>query len=92
MTASPEDIEAQIARNRAEQAGATVTASVTYVIPLVSTTLGVVVLHETLHWYEPVGGVVVLAGVALTQWGVARRRRTTASGGLASGVRAPARG
>jgi drug/metabolite transporter (DMT)-like permease len=62
-----------------EQAGATVTASVTYVIPLVSTTLGVVVLHERLHWYEPVGGVVVLAGVALTQWGVARRRRTATS-------------
>jgi hypothetical protein len=34
-----------------------------------------VLLHETLHWYEPVGGVVVLAGVALTQWGVSRRRR-----------------
>ena len=43
-------------------AGATVTASVTYVIPLVSTTLGVLVLHEGLHWYEPVGGAVVLAG------------------------------
>ena len=56
-------------------AGATVAASVTYVIPIVSTTLGVVVLHETLHWYEPVGGVVVLGGVALTQWGAARRRR-----------------
>jgi drug/metabolite transporter (DMT)-like permease len=57
-----------------EVAGATVTASVTYVIPLVSTTLGVLVLHEDLRWYEPVGGVVVLAGVALTQWGAARRR------------------
>ena len=57
-----------------EVAGATVTASVTYVIPLVSTTLGVLVLHEDLHWYEPVGGVVVLTGVALTQWGAARRR------------------
>jgi drug/metabolite transporter (DMT)-like permease len=64
-----------------EQAGATVTASVTYVIPLVSTTLGVVVLHETLHWYEPVGGAVVLAGVALTQWGVMRRRRPVADAG-----------
>lgn len=57
-----------------ELAGATVTASVTYVIPLVSTTLGVLVLHEGLHWYEPVGGAIVLAGVALTQWGAARRR------------------
>ena len=55
-------------------AGATVTASVTYVIPLVSTTLGVLILHEGLHWYEPVGGAIVLAGVALTQWGAARRR------------------
>ncbi|WP_298459272.1 DMT family transporter [uncultured Cellulomonas sp.] len=62
-----------------EQAGATVTASVTYVIPVVSTTLGVVVLHETLHWYEPVGAVVVLTGVALTQWGVARRRSPVAA-------------
>lgn len=58
-----------------EVAGATVTASVTYVIPLVSTTLGVLVLHEGLSWYEPVGGAIVLAGVALTQWGAARRRR-----------------
>ncbi|GAA2721849.1 DMT family transporter [Cellulomonas aerilata] len=69
-----------------EQAGATVTASVTYVIPLVSTTLGVVVLHETLHWYEPVGGVVVLAGVALTQWGVGRRRRALAAASAAGTV------
>lgn len=69
-----------------EAAGATVTASVTYVIPLVSTTLGVVVLHETLHWYEPVGGVVVLAGVALTQWGVTRRRRPVPVAGGGAGV------
>ncbi|WP_315098799.1 DMT family transporter [uncultured Cellulomonas sp.] len=60
-------------------AGATVTASVTYVIPLVSTTLGVLVLHEGLHWYEPVGGAVVLAGVGLTQWGAARRRSADAA-------------
>ncbi|QTE29675.1 DMT family transporter [Pengzhenrongella sicca] len=69
-----------------ELAGATVTASVTYVIPLVSTTLGVAVLHEGLHWYEPVGGAVVLAGVALTQWGAARRRPQT-SGQVSAGAR-----
>ena len=56
-------------------AGATVAASVTYVIPVVSTALGVIVLHEGLHWYELVGGAIVLSGVALTQWGAARRRR-----------------
>jgi drug/metabolite transporter (DMT)-like permease len=60
-------------------AGATVTASVTYVIPLVSTTLGVLVLHEGLHWYEPVGGAIVLLGVGLTQWGAARRRAKDAA-------------
>lgn len=60
-------------------AGATVTASVTYVIPLVSTTLGVLVLHEGLHWYEPVGGAIVLAGVGLTQWGAAQRRSADAA-------------
>ena len=73
-----------------ERAGATVTASVTYVIPLVSTTLGVVVLHETLHWYEPVGGVVVLTGVALTQWGMTRRRRPAVPTGEGAGVPVPA--
>lgn len=75
-----------------EVAGATVTASVTYVIPLVSTTLGVVVLHEGLHWYEPVGGLVVLAGVALTQWGAARRRPRLTSADVAVDARSSAAG
>ena len=70
-----------------EVAGATVTSSVTYVIPLVSTTLGVLALHENLHWYEPVGGVVVLAGVALTQWGAARRRMRPALAEVAPAAR-----
>ncbi|MFN8125882.1 MAG: EamA family transporter [Candidatus Nanopelagicales bacterium] len=50
------------------EAGATVAATVTYVVPLVSTTVGVVLLHEHLRWNELVGGVVVIAGVLLTQW------------------------
>lgn len=48
-------------------AGATTAASVTYVVPIVATILGVLVLHEELLWYEPVGAAVVLAGVALAQ-------------------------
>lgn len=48
-------------------AGATTAASVTYIVPIVATMLGVFVLRESLHWYEPVGAVVVLAGVALAQ-------------------------
>lgn len=48
-------------------AGATTATSVTYVVPVVATTLGVVVLHEELLWHEPVGAVVVLVGVWLAQ-------------------------
>jgi drug/metabolite transporter (DMT)-like permease len=59
-------------------AGATVAATVTYLIPLVSTTLGVAVLGEPLTWNEPVGGVIVLLGVALAQ-GLLRPRRQAAS-------------
>ena len=45
--------------------GASVSASVTYVVPIFATFLGVTVLGEALHWYEPVGAAVILAGVAL---------------------------
>ncbi|WP_296665790.1 DMT family transporter [Demequina sp.] len=48
-------------------AGATTAASVTYVVPIVATTLGILVLHEEMRWHEPVGAVVVLAGVWLAQ-------------------------
>lgn len=50
------------------QAGATVASTVTYVIPLVSTTVGVVVLREGLVWHQIVGGLIVIGGVVLTQW------------------------
>lgn len=48
-------------------AGPTIAATVTYLIPLVSTTLGIVVLGEALTWNQPVGGVITLVGVALAQ-------------------------
>lgn len=48
-------------------AGATVAASVTYLIPVVSTTLGALVLSEHVTWNQVAGGAVVLAGVALVQ-------------------------
>lgn len=48
-------------------AGATTAASVTYVVPVVATVLGVLVLREDLLWHEPVGAVIVLAGVWLAQ-------------------------
>jgi drug/metabolite transporter (DMT)-like permease len=49
------------------QVGTTTAATVTYVIPVVATIAGLVFLGESLRWNEPVGAVVVLAGVALTQ-------------------------
>jgi drug/metabolite transporter (DMT)-like permease len=47
--------------------GASVASTVTYVIPVFSTLLGVVVLSERLYWNEPVGAAVLLAGIALSQ-------------------------
>jgi drug/metabolite transporter (DMT)-like permease len=55
-------------------AGASTAASVTYLMPVVATIAGVLVLGESLTWYEPVGAVVILLGVAVSQ-GVLRRRR-----------------
>ena len=39
-------------------AGATTASTVTYLIPLVSTTLGIAVLGEALTWNEPVGAAL----------------------------------
>ncbi|WP_374203481.1 DMT family transporter [Streptomyces antimicrobicus] len=47
--------------------GPTTAQMVTYFIPVVATTAGVLVLGEQLHWNTPVGAAVVLAGAALTQ-------------------------
>jgi len=48
-------------------AGATTASTVTYLIPLVSTTLGIAVLGESLTWNEPLGAALVLAGAWLTR-------------------------
>lgn len=48
-------------------AGAVTATTVTYLIPLVSTTLGIAVLGESLTWNEPVGAVLVLGGAWLTR-------------------------
>jgi drug/metabolite transporter (DMT)-like permease len=46
--------------------GATVTSTVAYVMPIVSTVLGVVALGEPLTWYQPVGAAIIVAGAALS--------------------------
>jgi drug/metabolite transporter (DMT)-like permease len=47
--------------------GATAASTVTYLIPVFSTLLGATVLGEALHWNQPVGTVILLLGVALSQ-------------------------
>ena len=49
------------------QAGATTASTVTYLIPLFSTVLGVLVLSESVSWNQPIGALVVLGGIAIAQ-------------------------
>jgi drug/metabolite transporter (DMT)-like permease len=55
-------------------AGVTTATSVTYLIPLWATFFGVVLLHEKLAWYQPVGAAIVLLGVAISQGFTLARR------------------
>jgi drug/metabolite transporter (DMT)-like permease len=47
--------------------GATVASTITYLIPVVSTALGAAVLGEPLYWNEPVGAILLLLGIAISQ-------------------------
>ncbi|WP_405640247.1 DMT family transporter [Streptomyces uncialis] len=47
--------------------GATAASTVTYLTPLVGVALGVTVLGETLHWYEPAGAALVVLGILISQ-------------------------
>jgi drug/metabolite transporter (DMT)-like permease len=53
-------------------AGASAASMVTYIVPLFAVAIGMIVLDEGLAWYQPVGALVVLIGVAVSQ-GVLRR-------------------
>lgn len=56
-------------------AGATTASTVTYLVPVVSTALGIVVLSEQLEWNQPVGAALVLASVAYSEGLLVRLRR-----------------
>ncbi len=60
-------------------AGASTAAFVTYLVPVFSTVLGVIVLNEHLGWNEPVGAAVVLLGVAVSQGLIRIPRRAVAA-------------
>ncbi|MFC9125246.1 DMT family transporter [Streptomyces sp. NPDC057099] len=49
------------------EVGPTTAQMVTYLVPVIATAAGVVLLGESLAWSTPVGAVIVLTGAALTQ-------------------------
>jgi len=50
-----------------ELAGSAIASSVTYLTPVVAVIVGVIFLQERIHWYEPVGALIVLLGAAIGQ-------------------------
>lgn len=54
--------------------GATNASSVTYLTPVVGVALGVVVLSERVSWNEPVGALLVILGIAISQNRLSRHR------------------
>jgi len=53
-------------------AGAQTASMVTYLVPVFAVVFGVSILGEEISWHEPVGAVLIIAGVALSQ-GLLRR-------------------
>jgi drug/metabolite transporter (DMT)-like permease len=60
--------------------GATNASTVTYLTPLVGVVLGVVLLGERLTWNQPVGALVVVLGIAISQDLLTGRGSVPASG------------
>jgi drug/metabolite transporter (DMT)-like permease len=55
-------------------AGSAIASSVTYVTPVVAVIVGVIFLGESVTWYEPVGGLIVLLGAAIAQGRIKLRK------------------
>jgi drug/metabolite transporter (DMT)-like permease len=70
-------------------AGASTASTVTYLIPIAATVIGVLALDEGLSWYQPVGAAVVLAGVAVSQGLLSGRKRRVSR--ASEPIRQPAR-
>lgn len=67
-------------------AGPSTASTVTYLVPLFAVVVGAAFLGEQVNWHEPVGGLVVLLGVAVTQ---GRIRAAAGAGGRLLGRRGP---
>lgn len=59
--------------------GSAIASSVTYITPVIAVILGVLLLGEELHWYEPVGGLIVILGAAISQGSILSLFRKKAS-------------
>jgi len=72
--------------------GPTRASTVTYLTPVVGVSLGMIVLGEPLSWNEPVGAVVVFAGILLAQnrLQIRRRDRTAEAAGPSAIALSPA--
>ncbi len=46
--------------------GATNASTVTYLAPVVGVTLGVLILAEHVEWHQPLGALIVIAGIAIS--------------------------
>ena len=57
------------------EVGPTAASTVTYLVPAFAVVVGVLFLSEPLAWNQPVGGLVLLAGVAAAQGRLHRPRR-----------------
>ncbi len=56
-----------------ERLGPSIASTVTYWSPLVATVVGIIFIHESLLWYQPVGAAVVVLGSAIGQNRLRRR-------------------
>jgi len=65
-------------------AGSSVASTVNFLSPAVAIVCGITLLHERLTWYEPIGGVIILLGVAIGQGRLARPSKATAPPALRS--------
>jgi drug/metabolite transporter (DMT)-like permease len=60
--------------------GSAIASSVTYITPMIAVILGVLILNEELHWYEPVGGVIVILGAAISQGSILQLFKSNTKG------------
>lgn len=65
--------------------GAATASAVTYLTPIFAVGVGIAFLGESITWNEPIGGVVVLLGIAISQGRL--QRRSTARSRLKTAAR-----